>query len=103
MNALNLKCIQIVVANQYDSVGDIRGIFFNLNSGFDASRIGSMSIKIKSWIENGSATSVDRSGSETVYQCNSGGVFSQLQGDVNMNGDSGESYVCGVEVSTKFV
>lgn len=100
MNALNMKCVQIEVANQYDSVGDIRGIFFNLNSGFDASKIGSTTIKIRSWIENGSAASVDRYGSATVYQCNSEGNFSQLQGDVNMNGDSGGSYACAVEVSS---
>ncbi len=98
MNALNMKCIQIEVANQYDSVGDIRGIFFNLYNGFDASKIGSTTIKIRSWVENGSSASVDRSGSPTVYQCNSGGIFSQLQGDVNMNGDSGGSYMCAVEV-----
>jgi len=103
INALNMKCIQIVVANQYDSVGDIRGVFFNLNSGFDASKIGSTTINIRSWIENGSSASVDRSGSATVYQCSSGGAFSQLQGDVNMNGDSGESYICAVEVSSNIL
>ena len=102
INAMNMKCMQIVVTNQYDSVGDIRGVFFNLNSGFDASKIGNISIKIRSWIENGSYATVDRSGSATgAYQCKSapGVEFSQLHGDVNMNGDSGGSYTCAVEVS----
>ena len=103
INAMNMKCMQIVVTNQYDSVGDIRGVFFNLNSGFDASKIGNISIKIRSWIENGSYASVDRSSSATAYQCKSapGIEFSQLHGDVNMNGDSGGSYTCAVEVSNR--
>ena len=103
INAMNMKCMQIVVTNQYDSVGDIRGVFFNLNSGFDESKIGSISIKIRSWIENGSYATVDRSGSATASQCKSapGVEFSQLHGDVNMNGDSGGSYTCAVEVSNR--
>jgi len=103
INAMNMKCMQIVVTNLYDSVGDIRGVFFNLNSGFDESKIGSISIKIRSWIENGSYASVDRSGSATAYQCKSAPAveFSQLHGDVNMNGDSGGSYTCAVEVSSR--
>ena len=102
-NNVNMKCIRIVVSNQYDSVGDIRGIFFNLNSGFDASKIGSTTIKITSWVENGSGASVDRSGSAAVYQCNSAGDFSYLQRDVNMNGGSEGSFNCAVEVSTRLL
>jgi hypothetical protein len=106
----NPYCIKINVTNLAGSIGDIRGIFFNLGgSGYDNSSLGSVTITILSWIENdGTTTNVFVPNVDYKYQCSTTSVFPLLSSDAQMNGggsggDGGRIYNCGIEVRNSFV
>jgi hypothetical protein len=96
----NADCIKINVTNPAGSIGDIRGVFFNLGgSGYDNSSLASVNITILSWIENDGTTT----NPNVEYQCSTTGVFPLLSSDAQMNGggsggDGGRVYNCALEV-----
>jgi hypothetical protein len=96
----NPDCITINVTNPAGSIGDIRGVFFNLGgSGYDNSSLASVNITILSWIENDGTTT----NPNVEYQCSTTGVFPLLSSDAQMNGggsggDGGRVYNCALEV-----
>jgi len=94
-------CIEITVNNNPpdDTIGDIRGVYFNLRTnGFDTSNI---EIKITSWVDNGNTE--EFSGTIPTFQCSDNGDFSLISESAQMKGggaggDGGREYTCGVEV-----
>jgi anti-sigma regulatory factor (Ser/Thr protein kinase) len=94
------RCIEITVTNILGTIGDIRGVYFNLRTnGFDTSNIDDTEIEITSWVDNG-PPGPDIT---TVFQCSNNGHFSLISESAQMKGggaggDGGREYTCGVEV-----
>jgi len=96
----NVPCIEINVTNTPDTIGDIRGVYFNLHTnGFDASNIDNTTIEINSWVNRG----IIGGNITTVFQCSDNGNFSLISESAQMkgggaSGDGGREYTCSVEV-----
>jgi hypothetical protein len=94
-------CIEINVTNILGTIGDIRGVYFNLRTnGFDTSNIDDTEIDIISWVNRGNTEVVSTT---TVFQCSDNGNFSLISESAQMKGggaggDGGREYTCGVEV-----
>ena len=100
-------CIEINV-NNTGTIGDIRGVFFNLRTnGFNSTNIDYTTIKITTWTDNNGTTigpAPPFDNIATMFQCNAAGDFPLISPSAQMKGggaggDGGREYNCGVEVS----